>query len=108
MKIPTTANSNAREYVLSCQPFNGAKNSNSVNGHSISGVRIGHLYVVWSYGHWPMFVCDTRTDTWFVNADKYSRTTTKQQGQCRPHGKNLASLPANELTRMVSIARDAA
>jgi hypothetical protein len=74
MPIPTTTNTNARKYVLKCHDFNGAKNSNSENGYAISGRRVGHLYVVYSYGYWPMFVCDTRTDTWFKNADKYSPT----------------------------------
>ena len=105
MKIPTVSNTNARQYVLKCQEFNGAKNSQSDNGYAISGRHAGHLYVVLSYGHWPMFVCDPRTDTWFINADHFSRTTTKQSGQCHPHGRVCAPLPTAELDAMLEMAR---
>ena len=105
MSTPTTTNTNAREYVLKCHDFNGAKNEKSDNGYAISGRRVGHLYVVYSYGYWPMFVCDTRTDTWFKNADKYSPTTSKQSGQCWPHGKDCAPLPNEDLNEMLRIAR---
>lgn len=104
MKIPSTTNTNARPYVLKCQEFNGAKNDVSHSGYAIRGKRIGHLYAVYSYGYWPMFVCDTRTDTWFVNADKYGATTSKHQSQCYPHGKDCAPLPRAELNAMLSMA----
>jgi hypothetical protein len=105
MRTPTVTNTNARPYVLKCQEFNGAKNSQSSNGYAISGRRIGHLYAVFSYGYWPMFVCDTRTDMWFKNADIYSQTTSKQSGQCWPHGKDCAPLPTAEMDEMLRVAR---
>jgi hypothetical protein len=99
-----TTNDNARQYVLKCREFNGAKNDQSDNGYAVSGRMVGHLYVVYSYGYWPMFVCDTRTDTWFVNSDKFSKTTSKHHGQCYPHGKDCAPLPVSELYDMVGRA----
>jgi hypothetical protein len=43
------------------------------------------LYVVYSYGlHFPMYVYDYAADKWYENTDKYSSTTSKQQGQARP------------------------
>ena len=104
MAIPSTTNINARSYVLKCAEFNGAKNGNSEDGYAVSGRRIGHLYAVYSYGYWPLFVCDPRTDTWFINADTFSRTTTKQRGQCYPHGKDCAPLPRAQLNEMLSMA----
>jgi hypothetical protein len=105
MKIPTVSNTNARQYVLKCQEFNGAKNDKSANKFAVSGRKVGHLYAVYSYGYWPMFVCDTRTDTWFTNCDKYSQTTSKQRSQCYPHGKDCAPLPVTELDAMLAMAR---
>lgn len=105
MTIPTTSNTNARPYVLKCEQFNGANNEHSRNGYAISGRKVGHLYVVLSYGYWPMFVCDPRTDTWFVNAHRFSSTTSKQSSQCYPHGKDCAPLPTDELDAMLEMAR---
>jgi hypothetical protein len=107
MKIPTVTNGDARSYILNCQEFNGAKNEHSTNGYAISGRKAGHLYVVHSYGYWPLFVCDPRTDTWFVNAHGYSRTTSKHRGQCYPHGKDCAPLPTDEMNDMLEMARNA-
>lgn len=104
MKFPSVANANARPYVLRCEPFNGTVNKNSYNGFAVSGRKIGHLYVVYSYGYWPMFVCDTRSDTWFVNAHGYSQTTSKQQSQCYPHGKDCRPMPTEELDAMLALA----
>jgi hypothetical protein len=113
MPIPSTTNINARSYVLKCQEFNGAKNEHSRNGYAVSGRKVGHLYVVYSYGYWPMFVCDPRTDTWFVNAHKYTsagsngNATSKQQGQCYPHGKDCAPMGTDELNAMLELAGSA-
>jgi hypothetical protein len=98
MKIPSTANADARSYVLKCAEFNGSP---------VSGRKIGHLYVVYSYGYWPMFVCDPRTDTWFRNAHRYSNTTSKQSSQCYPTGKDCAPVPTAELEEMLSMAGSA-
>ena len=105
MTIAAVSNNNARPYVLKCEEFNGANNEHSKNGYAISGRKVGHLYVVLSYGYWPMFVCDPRTDTWFVNAHKYSYTTSKHGSQCNPHGKDCAPLPTHELNDMLEMAR---
>ena len=41
------------------------------------------IYVVYSYGyHFPMYVYTL--GTWYVNSDKYSVSTSKQQNQARP------------------------
>lgn len=97
-------NHKARQYVLKCEEFNGAKNGLSRNGYAISGRRVGPLYVVYSYGHWPMFMCDTRTDTWFVNGSRSSVTTSKHTSQCYPCGKNCAPLPADDLGLLIDAA----
>jgi hypothetical protein len=104
MKIPSRANNNARASVLACAEFNGAKNEHSRNGYAVSGRRVGHLYAVYSYGYWPMYVCDTRTDTWFRNSERASPTTSKQSSQCYPTGKDCAPLPTEELQKMLDWA----
>lgn len=42
-------------------------------------------YVVYSYGtHFPLFIYDESTDTWFENGDKYSPTTARHRSQAHP------------------------
>ena len=44
------------------------------------------LYIVYSYGkHFPLFVFDKQTGTWYTNEDKYSVTTSKHRTQCLPY-----------------------
>jgi hypothetical protein len=44
------------------------------------------LYTVYSYGyHFPMYVFDEAIGEWIGNEDKYSVTTSKHQGKCRPN-----------------------
>jgi hypothetical protein len=48
-----------------------------------------YLYVVYSYGrHWPLFVWDEVTQTWFHNTDKYSVTTSKHYTKACPRDLN--------------------
>lgn len=58
-------------------------------GNSIYGCWVGaddhRRYVVYSYGtHFPMYLYDADTGKWYGNNDKYSRTTSRHQGACRP------------------------
>jgi hypothetical protein len=42
-------------------------------------------YVVYSYGtHFPMYIYDEDTGSWFGNIDKYSVTTSRHQTTCHP------------------------
>lgn len=42
-------------------------------------------YVVYSYGtHFPMYIYDADTGSWFGNSDKYSSTTSRHQSACHP------------------------
>ena len=44
------------------------------------------LYIVYSYGeHFPMYVYDDASSTWFGNSDKFSPTTAKHQTLARPN-----------------------
>lgn len=71
------ANKNARSYVQSRKEFTGS---------NLFGVRKDGLYAVCSFGlHWPLFIYDFQTRTWFENTDRYSQTTSKHRGQVHPH-----------------------
>jgi hypothetical protein len=42
-------------------------------------------YVVYSYGtHWPLYIYDALSTSWFANSGKYSRTTSRHYQQARP------------------------
>lgn len=45
----------------------------------------GQVYAIYSYGyHFPMYVYDPETGSWYGNKDKYSNTTTRHQSKYRP------------------------
>lgn len=96
--------SDVRPLVQACTEFDAGKNAESTTGYAISGRRVNHLYVVYSYGYWPMYVCDTRNKLWFANAGRFSRTTSKHQSHARPYNVELAHLPTAELDAMIDRA----
>jgi hypothetical protein len=77
-------NRDSAKYVSYKQEFQG---SNMYAIH-LEG-KNKHTYVVYSYGpHWPMWVYDYGTREWYGMLDKFSRTTSKQQGQSHPDVPN--------------------
>lgn len=69
----------------------------SFKGNSVFASWVDGLYCVYSYGqHFPMYVYDSeatlfdekgnpiRKGVWLGNTDRYSVTTSKHQGKCRP------------------------
>ena len=67
------------------------------------GEWVKDLYIVYSFGHhFPMFVWDDKAGAWFENIDKYSRTTSKQQGQLRPNAHVEYKLETEEIKGLVS------
>ena len=77
-----TSNCNARDYVKRLVEF-------KANNLWSEWVEFDHpeaRYVVYSYDrHWPLFIYETRTNTWYENASKYSVTTSKHKSQGHPH-----------------------
>ena len=71
-----TTNYNCRSYVRQCQPF--------VASH-LWGEWSNGRYMVFSYGqHWPLFVYEQVTNTWYGNQNKYSPTTSRHYSQAHP------------------------
>jgi hypothetical protein len=82
--MANTTLSNARAEVEGRRIFKVA-NRNTSNGSVYSEAR-ENLYIVYSYGyHFPMWVYDYSIGKWIGNEDKYSVTTSKQQGKTRPN-----------------------
>jgi hypothetical protein len=71
-------NQKSRSFVQQCLPFE--------TGHkTLYGTWTGRLYVVFSYGsHWPLFIYDSETSTWFENSSRHSVTTSRHRSQARP------------------------
>ena len=91
-----TSNKYADDCTTNREPF---KASNTF------GEWVKDIYAVYSYGyHFPMFVWADDGDggVWFENTDKYSRSTSKQQGQLRPHAHIEYKLTTQELKQLVS------
>ena len=89
MKQVNTSNKTARAKVQKLTPFKGSNTFAEYNAPQ--GDTLTHRYVVYSYGyHFPMFIAewlDGQSPQWYENADKYSRSTSKQFSQLHPHTK---------------------
>lgn len=89
-----SSNKNADTYTTNREPFKGS---------NTWGEWIKDLYVVYSYGrHFPMYVWDEQLGMWFGNADKYSRSTTRQQSQLRPNTDRIEYMDTDKLRELVS------
>ena len=72
-------NSDSSYYINRLIEFDGSNMYSRYTNHDET------VYVVFSYGrHFPMWIYDHNTNQWYGNKDKFSRTTSKQQGQSRP------------------------
>lgn len=66
-------------------------NLEEFKGSNLSGVNHGSLYVVYSYGWYPLFVYNRVQDLWLENSEKYSVSTSRQQSQARPNSKTISA-----------------
>ena len=86
-----TSNTKARLLVNGLTDFKGSNTFAETNAPTET--RPTYLYVVYSYGyHFPMYIAEWfegGTPTWYENTDKYSRSTTRQQSQCRPSSPTI-------------------
>lgn len=70
------ANRDCREFVNNLRPFQGS---------NLSGFNRGDVYVVASYGWFPLFV--NKGGRWFTHEEKYSVSTSKQRTQSYPNAE---------------------
>lgn len=89
-----TINKWADSFVTKREPFVAS---------NVFGEWVKDLYIVYSFGHhFPMFVWDNKAGAWFENTDKFSRTTSKHQGQLRPDAHVEYKLVTEEIKGLVS------
>lgn len=80
--MPVVAGTQARRYVQEKREF--VNNSGSIYAHNYANQH-DKWYVVYSYGvHFPMYLYDYATNTWYGNWEKARRTTSKHQSQTHP------------------------
>lgn len=76
--MPRIANRDAARYVSNQQDFTG----NNLYSKWKEGRDGGRYYVVYSYGkHWPLAI--HKGGKWYINASKYSKTTTRHKNYVR-------------------------
>ena len=76
-------NRQSRQCVERLEPF-------KTGNQTLYAVWKDRLYVVFSYGsHWPLFIYDSETSTWFENSSRHSVTTSKHRSQARPFNTEL-------------------
>ena len=86
-----TSNIKASEYTTYKKSFIGSNTFGEWNNN---------CYILYSYGyHFPMYVF--KNNKWFENYDKYSVTTSKQQTQLRPKGKEFTFKNTDELKELI-------
>lgn len=69
-------------------------------GSSVFAENKNNLYIVYSYGyHWPLFVYEYETSTWYENQDKCSPTTSKHASQLRPT-PNTVKIPLKSIKQL--------
>ena len=75
-----TSNRKSREFVQDRKEFKASY---------LSARNEGHVYVVYSYGWYPLLVYHYASDRWFENSEKYSSSTSRQLSQCHPKVETL-------------------
>jgi hypothetical protein len=71
-----TPNKRARDYIL------GKEN---ILGHNLYAYWRPGIYCVFSYREsYPIQIYDKEKDIWYINNEKYSRTTSRHQSIARP------------------------
>jgi hypothetical protein len=96
--MPRTSNSACRRYVEECLPF---------LGNNLSAVWKAKKYIVYSYGpHWPLFIYEQATDTWYANRDKYSQSTSRHYSQANPSTYNPEIKPVPLSAQDMHVVRD--
>lgn len=91
-----TDNKRCRRYVTRLVPFKAS---------NLFAEYIGHLYVVYSYGHhWPMLVWDDNREAWFINTDtrRRSRSTNRQMSQATPWDNPMNDMRHDEMLTLVN------
>ena len=83
-----TSNKNAFQYVNTLTEFK----ANNLSGEIIGTNKYlitNKLYVVKSYGYYPVFIYSYQTKNWYETDDRYSVSTAKQMTQVRPTGAQV-------------------
>lgn len=88
------SNKQAREYVQRTEEFKGS---------NLSAEWKGKLYIVTSYGWYPLLVFDRLSGTWFENSTKYSPSTSRQLSNCHPWFETV-KLDREAINRLVGEA----
>lgn len=99
--VNRTTVSDCRQYVEAKKPFQTSNKQLYGNWLRTNGSL---LYVVYSYGpHWPLFIWDETTATWYHNTDKYSVTTSKHYSKACP--RDLARVCRMDAEKMRMLER---
>ena len=91
-----TSNKNAFQYVNTLTEFK----ANNLSGEIIRStvgkpwnlpkpIGTNKLYVIKSYGYYPVFIYSYQTGNWYETEDRYSVSTAKQMTQVRPTGAQV-------------------
>lgn len=97
-KLTRCNNRDARSYVQCRKNFK----ANNLYAQHHKTLHDDEVYIVYSYGqHFPLFVYHYRTNTWFENEDKYSKTTSKHRSQAHPW-QDTKKAPTEFLCTLVS------
>ena len=92
-----TSNKNASQYVNKLIEFKANNLSGEIireieyysDGGTPKPIGTNKLYVIKSYGYYPVFIYSYQTGNWYETEDRYSVSTAKQMTQVRPTGAQI-------------------
>ena len=87
-----TSNINSSKYTTLKKEF---------KANNLYAVNKNNCYVVYSYGkHFPIYVYKNKY--WYMNKNKYSISTSKQQTQSKPDTKRIIEKNTYELFKLIN------
>jgi len=86
------SNRKCKSYVQALVPFKGS---------NLEGIFIGSLYVVLSYGWYPVLVRDKTRAQWYENKEGYSPSTKRQISEARPECVPIFPVSYEEIKQII-------
>jgi len=96
MSTPTINNNQMSEFTTHRRHF-------KTNNETVYTQTYREMYIVYSYGlHWPMYVYDDASQSWFGNSTKYNKPTTNRHTTlAKPDVDFIHMMPKKELDYII-------
>lgn len=83
-------NRDSDRFTTDLEPFRGT---------NLSGVKVGKMYIVYSYGWYPIYL--HLSNQWYRNSNKYSPTTSTHSTHSCPNSDDILPLTHDEIKALI-------